>query len=119
MGLVKSIDINFSESLIDIEIAMSTVDKALTEGCELRLLRWRVSPAQGCSMIRYALMTATNPSPPYYYVETGAMYESGMFCGIPFVVDRKVPPDTVLLERLEPIPVARVYGLLPPRGYAG
>lgn len=65
-------------------------------------------------MLKHALSTAMNPAPPFSFLETGAAYESGIFCGIPFAVDSAVPPDTILLERLEPMPLMTISDLALP-----
>lgn len=110
-------DIDAKFLSMDIDLAMSTVERALADGHDRRLLRWRVSPAQGCAMHRYNLSIALNPSPPAQFMESGAAYESGWFLGIPFAVDRTIPSDCVWLECLEPTPLIRVHGLIVPRGF--
>jgi hypothetical protein len=102
---------NGKQSSIDIPLAMSVIQAALADGCDQRLLRWRASPAQCYAMTLCSVSIAVNPSPPTSYVDTGAIYTYGMFCGIPYAVDYSLPPDTAILDRLEPTPLTVVNNL--------
>jgi hypothetical protein len=60
---------------------------------------------------------AVNPSPVTAFMDTGAIYESGLFCGIPYAVDRSLPDDAVFLERLDPTPISQIESLSIPQRY--
>jgi hypothetical protein len=98
-------------SFIDIPLAMSVIHAALADGCDQRLLRWRASPAQCYAMAACGISISLNPSPPTSYLDTGAIYSHGTFCGIPYAVDYSLPPDTAILDRLEPTPITVVNNL--------
>lgn len=109
--------IDAQSGCMDFSVGISTIDKAIAQGHDRRLLRWRVGAAQAYAMFMCALSIAINPSPPTAFMETGMIYESGMFCGIPYAVDRSLPDDRVLLERLEPAPVTEIHNLSVPYRY--
>ena len=102
---------------ISFHIAMSIIDEAIQSGNDRRLLRWRVSHAQGLAIFMCAISIAVNPSPVTASLDAGAAYESGMFCGIPYAVDRSLNPTEFYLERLTPEPIAEIVSLGVPQDY--
>ena len=96
---------------LSLQQCMSLVDEAISAGQDRRLLRWRVGAAQGLAIFMMNYMVAVNPSPVTANLDSGVIYESGTFCGIPYAVDRTLPKSTLLLERLSPEPLAEVINL--------
>lgn len=107
--------INVSGEAWSFPLGIATIEDAISKGHDRRLLRWRVGAAQACGMFTCNLSIAVNPSQPTTFMETAAMYESGVFCGIPYAVDRSLPDGCALLERLDPTPIAQIDGLHVPR----
>ena len=97
---------------LSLQQCMSLVDDAISSGDDRRLLRWRVGAAQGLAIFMMNYMVAVNPSPVSANLDSGVIYESGVFCGIPYAVDRTLPQSTLLLERLSPEPIAEVTNLM-------
>ena len=91
---------------------MSLVDEAISAGHDRRLLRWRVGAAQGLAIFLMNYMIAVNPSPVTANLDSGVVYESGTFCGLPYAVDRNLPQSTLLLERMSPDPIAEITNLM-------
>jgi hypothetical protein len=104
-------EINGQFGTINFNIGLGAIERAIADGHDRRLLRWRVSGAQGLAMHIVNISISTNPSPPIACVESGASFECGAFCGIPFAIDRSLPDDVVLLEVLEPSPIMRIFNL--------
>jgi hypothetical protein len=105
-------------SILDLSIGMAAIQKAVSQGCDDRLLRWRFSPDQACAAIQYGLMISASPE-AIKFIETGAAIRHGMFCGIPFAVDSELPVGSALLERMEPTAVVEIKALYIPRGFNG
>lgn len=73
------------------------IDKALAAGYQFSALRWRVSQMQRRCM-RKCLLTYSDLATLRQESEHGHSRDTGLFAGIPYVVDSGVPDDEVVIE---------------------
>lgn len=104
------IELDANGCYITASFCCRAIDEAVTAGHDKSTLRWRVSPSQRRAIMHF-IVTSCSPVVVDEVVGHGTT-EHGMWCGVPFVVDRDISDTGVVLEVITATnPVAILRGL--------
>lgn len=84
-------------NMISVDMAERAIDEAVADGHPRINLRWCMAPMQRRMLRRYLRMVAPLDV-LRSEIDNGAGIESGMFAGIPYVVDARLPQSEIRLD---------------------
>lgn len=102
--------VNMNGQCLSLSMAGDLIAELEKRGHSKSVLRWRVSQGQLRSL-QNQLMAIADLNTLRYEGEHGYQ-DHGMFMGVPYILDRTLRDDTLLIERIGPVEIMQTVSSL-------